>query len=246
MFVTDLGGGGWDLSAYISTDKLYNAHLHLSNYSRQAFGHAGKPFAHVIFGGIDTVRFSPDEAVVRDCTILYAGRLLPHKGIDHLISAVPAKVPLRLIGREFDQRYLADLRALALGKQVTFEHDCGDADLIAAYRKSACVVLPSVYRTMYGGETKVPELLGQTLLEAMGCAAPVICTAVASMPEIVEDGVTGFIVPPNNPAALRERICWLLDHPAEADAMGKAGRQRVLERFTWPMVVQRCLDIYSS
>jgi len=246
VFVTDLGGGGWDISAYLSTDSWYNAHLHLSNYSREVAGHAGKPFAHVILGGIDTVKFSPAPGEVRQRTILYAGRLLPHKGVGDLVNAVPDKIQLRLIGREADPRHLGDLRRLAAGKQVAFEHDCGDTELIEAYRQAACVVLPSVYRDMYGGETRVPELLGQTLLEAMACGAPVIGTAVASLPEIIEDGVTGFIVPPNDPGALRARICWLLDHPAEASAMGEAGRREVLARFTWPMVVQRCLDIYSS
>jgi glycosyltransferase involved in cell wall biosynthesis len=107
-------------------------------------------------------------------------------------------------------------------------------------------VLPSVYRTIYGDETLVPELLGQTLLEGMACGRPVICTRVASMPEIVEDGVCGFIVPPNDPAALAERIGWLHDHPAEAAAMGAAARRRVLNKFTWPKVVRRCLEIYAG
>ena len=56
---------------------------------------------------------------------------------------------------------------------------------------------------MYGHESKVPELLGQTLLEGMACGALAICTAVASMPEVVTDGETGFVVPPNDPAAMR-------------------------------------------
>jgi glycosyltransferase involved in cell wall biosynthesis len=108
------------------------------------------------------------------------------------------------------------------------------------------VVLPSVYRTMYGTESKVPELLGQTLLEGMACGAPAICTNVASMPEVVEDGVTGFVVPPNDPQTLGGKLAWLRDHPAEACAMGQASRTRVLELFTWPAVVRRCLQIYRS
>ena len=85
---------------------------------------------------------------------------------------------------------------------MAFHQDCDDDALIDAYRRSLCVVLPSVYKTMYGDETTVPELLGQTLLEGMACGSPVICTRVASLPEVVEDGVTGFIVPPNSPARL--------------------------------------------
>jgi glycosyltransferase involved in cell wall biosynthesis len=92
----------------------------------------------------------------------------------------------------------------------------------------------------------VPELLGQTLLEGMACGAPTVCTDVASLPEVVDHGVTGFVVPANNPAALGERLRWLADHPAEAARLGAAGRRRVLERFTWPAVVQRCLAAYRG
>ena len=91
------------------------------------------------------------------------------------------------------------------------------------YRRALCVVLPSVYRTP-AGETKVPELLGQTLLEGMACGAAAICTDVASMPEVVEDGVTGFVVPPNDPAAIGERLAWLARHRERAAVMGAAGR----------------------
>jgi len=99
---------------------------------------------------------------------------------------------------------------------------------------------------MYGAQTKVPELLGQTLLEGMACATPVICTNVASMPEIVNDGLTGFVVPPNDVATLRQRLTWLFEHPREASVMGERARRRVLEKFTWPMVVRRCLEIYAG
>src|SRR5207244_4178529 len=99
---------------------------------------------------------------------------------------------------------------------------------------------------MYGGESRVPELLGQTLLEGMSCGTPAICTNVASMPEVVEDGVSGFVVPPNDPVTLGNRIQWLRDHPREAKEMGQAAQRRVLDKFTWPAVVRRCLDIYAA
>jgi len=99
---------------------------------------------------------------------------------------------------------------------------------------------------MYGAETRIPELLGQTLLEGMACGIPAICTSVASMPEIVVDGVTGFVVPPNDSAALREKLQWLRDNPKRARAMGEAARQRIMDHFTWPLVVKRCLEIYQS
>jgi glycosyltransferase involved in cell wall biosynthesis len=64
------------------------------------------------------------------------------------------------------------------------------------------------------------------------------------MPEVVEDGVTGFVVPPNDPAAIGERLAWLAAHPDRAAVMGVAGRERVLRHFTWDAVVSRCLAAY--
>jgi len=246
VFVTDLGGGGWDVSAFVSTDRWFDGHLHLSEYSRTYSGHGSIAFAHVILGGVDTQKFSPGDAITHRGAVVYAGRILPHKGINDLVAAMPPDLELKIIGRVADQRFLADLRRLAAGKRVTFLDNCDDAELIQAYRDALCVVLPSVYRSMYGDETRVPELLGQTLLEGMACSRPVICTRVASLPEIVEDGICGFIVPPNDPAPLADRIQWLREHPVEAAAMGTAARQRVLDYFTWPRVVRRCLEFYAS
>jgi glycosyltransferase involved in cell wall biosynthesis len=246
VFVSDLGGGGWDISSYLSTDRWYHAHLHLSRYSRAVFGHEKRAWAHVVYGGVDTDKFSPDPCAPRTNTVLFVGRLMPHKGVNDLVEGVPDDLPLELIGQPYDASFFAELQRIGAGKQVRFRTDCDDDALSEAYRRALCVVLPSVYRDLYGHTTRVPELLGQTLLEGMACGIPAICTAVASMPEVVEDGVTGFVVPPNDPAALRARLCWLRDHPAEARAMGQAARARILERFSWDAVVRRCLDIYCA
>ena len=246
VFVSDLGGGGWDVSGYVATDGWYHGHLHISAYSRSVSGHNDNPRAHVILGGVDTERFSPDAAAPRDGGALYVGRLLPHKGVNDLIEAIPPDLPLELIGQAYHATFLQRLQRIAEGKRVRIRHDCDDGALVRSYRRALCVVLPSVYRDLYGQETRVPELLGQTLLEGMACGAPAICTNVASMPEVVEDGVTGFVVPPNDPTALRERIVWLRDHPREARTMGEAARRRILEKFSWPRVVRRCLEIYGS
>ncbi len=245
VFVTDLGGGGWDISAYVSTDGWFHGHLHISEYSRYVFGHQNAATARVILGGVDTAKFSPAEGIPRDGGVLFVGRLLPHKGIAHLIEALPSGLSLDIVGPPNDSTYVARLHALANGKSVRFRHDCTDEMLIDAYRRALCVVLPSLYRTPEG-ETNVPELLGQTLLEAMACGAPVIATRVASLPEIVEDSKNGFVVEADDRAELAERLRWLDKHRAEAAAFGANGREIVLKRFQWPHVVQRCLDAYSA
>jgi glycosyltransferase involved in cell wall biosynthesis len=246
IFVSDLGGGGWDLSTYISTDRWYHGHLHISRYSQSVFGHSGNPRARAIFGGVDTDKFSPAQQGTRTGGVLFVGRLLPHKGVNYLIEGLPADLPLTIMGARGEERYYEDLAKLAQGKQVRFAEGCSDEELVEAYRRALCIVLPSVYRTMYGDETRVPELLGQTLLEGMACETPAIASDVASMPEVVEDGVTGFIVPPNDPAALGAKIQWLADNPEEARAMGVAGRRHVREKFTWEAVVDRCLEAYEE
>ncbi|MBI1347035.1 glycosyltransferase [bacterium] len=246
VFASDLGGGGWNLSARLQTSKWFHGHLHISEYSRSLSNGSADTRHHVILGGIDTETFSPDNTIAREPLVLFVGRLMPHKGVDDLIIALPPGLTLELIGKPYHEAFHVRLKELAVGKQVIFRTDCTDADVIKAYRRALCVVLPSVYRDHYGNETKVPELLGQTPLEGMACGCPAIVTDVASLPEVVEDKVCGFIVPPNNPDALREKLEWLRDHPDDARQMGAAGRQRVLEGFTWASVVQRCLDVYSS
>lgn len=243
--VSDLGGGAWDISAYLSTESWYHKHLHISDYSRRLTDRTHDPRHQIILGGVDTEKFSPDPEVRRGDSVLFVGRLMPHKGVIDLVDAVDPDMPLSLIGQPYHERYYADLQAAARNKSVEFLHESDDSALIDAYRRARVLVLPSVYTDRYGGHTLVPELLGQTLLEAMACGTPAICTDVASMPEVVEDGVTGFIVPPNDPAALGEKLRYLREHPEVVERMGRAARQRVLEHFTWDRVVDRCLDFYQ-
>jgi glycosyltransferase involved in cell wall biosynthesis len=248
VFTTELGGGGLSVYRFVNADSWFEGHLHVSEYSRQIAGHGALPGARVISGGVDTAKFVPDPSVRRRGEVLFVGRLLPHKGINYLIDALDARTPLRLVGRRMvpDRGYYQLLRRLAVGKQVSFHENCDDAAVVRAYQRAACVVLPSVYADVFGGRSAIPELLGQTLLEGMACGTPAVCTAVGGMPEVVEDGVTGFVVPPNDPDQLGEKVRWLCTHPAAVRRMGEAARERVVQRFTWERVVERCLTAYGA
>lgn len=247
IFTTHHGSGGIALHHYVDVSRWYAGHLQVSEFSRRAFHQSDLPTARVILGGVDTQRFSPDPHAERTGDVLFVGRLLPHKGINYLIEAIDESTPLTLIGRRWRhaQGFYDLLQELAASRRVVFREDCDDAAIIAAYRRALCVVLPSVYTTVFGDHYAIPELLGQTLLEGMACGTPAVCTAVGGMPEVVDDGVTGFVVPPNDPAALAAKIRWLREHPAEARQMGQAARQRVLDRFSWDRVVDRCLEAYG-
>jgi glycosyltransferase involved in cell wall biosynthesis len=245
VFATDLGGAGLDLSSYVSTDRVYHGHLHISQYSQKLSGQEGWPRSRVIYGGVAVDRFGPDPAGLRDGTVLFAGRLLPHKGIDVLIRALPRGMALRIVGQEASDRYLGLLQGLASGREVRFIRDADDAALLGYYRRALCVVLPSVYQTVYGDRTERPELLGQTLLEGMACDTPGICSDAASLPEIVRHGETGFVVPWGDADALRSRLEWLRDRPDEARRMGVAAGVDVRRRFDWDRVVSDCLAAYA-
>ena len=246
VFVTELGGGGWDFSSYMSTDRWFHGHLHISEFSKRVFGHADLARARVIFSGVDTDKFSPEPAVARTGGILFVGRLLPHKGVDRVLEALPPDLPMDVVGRPYAPEYLELLRQLAVGKQVTFHHDFDDVRLLDMYRRARCIVLPSLYKDRYGNETTIPELMGQTLLEGMACGLPAICTDVAAMPESVVDGVTGFVVPPGDTAAMRHALVELYSNNGRATAMGMAARRRMVDHFGWHAVVQRCLDAYEE
>jgi glycosyltransferase involved in cell wall biosynthesis len=244
VFVTDLGGGGWDLSDYFNTDRFFDGHLHISEYSRRISGHTNFARAHVVYGGVDAERFRVGDG--RGRSLLFVGRLMPHKGVDILIDALPSHIDLLIVGPESTTDYSDRLHAMTKTKRVTFLGEVDDSALPAIYRSAFAVALPSVYRDCYGHETSVPELLGQTLLEGMACGLPAIATTVGSLPEVVENGRTGILVPPNDPAALREAITDLAKDRAWAQRMGAAGRERAVSRFGWEATVSRCLTAYSE
>jgi glycosyltransferase involved in cell wall biosynthesis len=246
VFVTDLGGGGLDFATLVKTDGWFRGHLHMSEFSRKVSGHETNRNARVILTGVDAGLFSPSPALEKSTDVVFVGRVLPHKGVDKVIEALPPDRTLDVVGGTFHPEYMAVLKDLARGKQVRFLGELSGQALVDAYRRARAVVLPSLYRDRYGNDYPVPELLGQTLLEGMACGIPAICTDVAAMPEAVVDGETGFVVPPNDLEAMRRAIVTLSTDHALAARMGTAGRERMLTHFTWDAVVKRCLEAYRS
>jgi glycosyltransferase involved in cell wall biosynthesis len=244
VFLTDLGGAASHFSDSLPISRFVTAVLPVSGFGARTLGLEAP--TRVIFGGVGPHLIADATEVPRQRKVLFVGRLLPHKGIDVLIRAIDPDVTLEIIGRPYNPEYFQLLQELAAGKDVRFVTDASDEDLHRAYREAAVTVLPSVYLDVYGTRHAVPELLGLVLLESMACGTPTICTDVGGMPEFVEDGVTGFVVPPNDPDALRERINHLVRNPEIVAQMGQRGRERVLERFTWDAVARRCLAAYEA
>jgi glycosyltransferase involved in cell wall biosynthesis len=245
IFVTDLGGRTTLASTNLQLARLVCRFLHLTEFA--ATWTKTSERSTLIFGGVDTDRFALPASLVPRDRILYVGRILPHKAIDVLIRAAGDDIPLTIAGRPYYQRYYDDLQSLAQGTQVQFITDADDARILDLYQRAQAIVLPSVYTDMYGQHYEGnSEFLGLTLLEGMACGAPAICTNVGGMPEIVRDGVTGFVVPPHDPATLRARLLQLRENPDLVAAMGERAAQEVRDRYTWEEVADRCLTAYRQ
>jgi glycosyltransferase involved in cell wall biosynthesis len=230
--------------------RLFDLFLTVSAYSAREL-RSPAVRTRVIYGGADPVRYTPDSRVERR-GVLFVGRLTPHKGVDRLLQAVSAETPVRIVGstghdpRPPEREYPGLLRHLARGREVEFLGAVSDAELSRVYKAAQVLALPSVERTCYGRTVRVSELLGLAVLEAMSSGTPVVASRTGGVDEIVRDGETGFLVPPGDVSALRERLDQVLRDPVLAGRLGANARQDVLERFTWERVAERCLAAYES
>ncbi len=230
---------------------------------------------HVVHNGIDLDGWQRPEtetqrtvadAVVRGLgidpdrpTVVFVGRITRQKGLPYLLQAVaalPAEVQLVLCAGAPDTPEIAAEVTTAVdqlradrGGIVWIEQMLPREELIAVLAVGTVFVCPSIY-----------EPLGIVNLEAMAVGLPVVGTATGGIPEVIEDGVTGLLVPidqesdgtgrPLHPevfvANLAKALTTLLLDPARATQMGRAARKRVEDHFAWSAIGERTLEIYRQ
>ena len=222
----------------------------------------------VIGNGIDTQEYRPDpgtEALARygidpaRPSVVFVGRITRQKGLTYLLDAAPAidaEAQLVLLaGAPDTPEIAAEIEAKmervreARGSVIWVEKMLPKREVIQILSHTTVFVCPSIY-----------EPLGIVNLEAMACEAAVVATATGGIPEVVEDGVTGLLVPfdsvddpsrePRNPerfaADIAERVNALLRDPERARKMGAAGRRRAVEQFGWAAVAERVVELYRD
>jgi glycosyltransferase involved in cell wall biosynthesis len=246
--VTDHGLGGGDWAGLLP--RLFDRFLTVSAYSARQLA-APVSRTRVVYGGADPARFAPDpQATGRG--ILFVGRLTPHKGVDRLIEALPEEAGLRVVGSPGhdpdlpEREYPELLRRLAGRRNVEFLGVVPDSDLPTLYRGAQVLALPSVHRTCFGREVRVSELLGLAAIEAMASGTPVVASRLGGLPEVVEHGVTGFLVEPGDVAELRGRLEQVLSDRRLAVRLGRNAREHFLEKFTWEACADRCVAAYAE
>ena len=164
-----------------------------------------------------------EEAVEETGFFLFVGRLRIRKGVEVLLEAMKRLPDARLlIAGDGEHRASLERRAaeLELGAAVRFLGRCDASRVRGLLRRARALVVPSIY-----------EGMPLVVLEAMEAGVPVIASAVSGIPEVVEDGETGWLVPPEEPAALADALAAAWTDPAEAARRGAAGRRRIDERF---------------
>ena len=245
-------GGGRLLKALIRTYELtmggyivrHSDHLTcVSNAVAEHARHMGgrSILVTVIPNGVDASLFHPKPGRNNiSQTILFVGRLVPNKGPETLIQTVPLVLaqhpqaqfvmvgdgPLRV-------RLQKQARKLGIGHAIQFLGIRYDVPQLM--REAALLVRPSWL-----------EGMPLTVLEAMASAIPVVATPVGGTPEILKDGVHGFLIPVGSSVALAKAIVRLLDDRSLAKEMGRRGRELVQANYTWDAVVEQMEHVYTE
>lgn len=194
--------------------------------------------------GVDPDVFRPYDDVVKK-----KGRLMvttssdvPMKGLVPLLEAIAKlraerDIDLIVIGKPQPKgRVASALERLGLTDIVTTISGVSDEDLARLYGEAEIAIVPSLY-----------EGFSLPAIEAMSCGVPVVATTGGALPEVVGvNGETGLLVEPNNPDALVEAIGRLLDDAALRQRLGVAGRERVIERFTWQVTAKGTAACYDA
>lgn len=192
--------------------------------------------------------------------IIFVGRITRQKGILHLVQAVPYlqnRVQILLCASNPDtleldhemQHAVSEARQYSKNPVLWVQESVPQQDLVALYSQAAAFVCPSIY-----------EPFGIVNLEAMSCGTPVVASRVGGIPEIIEPGKDGYLVPfqarslqdsePADPQGfshdLALKIDKILADPLQAEIMGRAAREKVLAKFSWQTIAAQTLELYQE
>ena len=177
-----------------------------------------------------------------DLVLLTVANLLPYKGHRDLIEAIvgmckdlPQPWRLILVGRDDGIRSSLEERAAEAGIAGNLHFVQDRCDLESLYQAADIAILPS-------HEEGFPN----AVIEAMGAGLPVIATNVGGIPDAIEHGRTGLIVPPHQPAALGDAILELARDPVRCELLGRNGRTKIEAEFSLPLCVDRYVRLYQG
>ncbi len=268
-------GGGYALSSYCERSAIENAAAVIAVSSGMvpdilsSYPSVDPAKVSVIHNGIDTTEYAPTTDVTAlekygvdpaRPSVVFLGRITRQKGLPYLLAAAHSFDPeaqlVLLAGSPDTPEIEAEVAAGIAALQATRTGVVWIADMVTRaeavqfFNAASVFVCPSIY-----------EPMGIVNLEAMACETPVVATATGGIPEVVADGSTGILVPidpdpadpygaPRDPAAFAasfaDSVNALLGDPSRRALMGKAGRERAVEHFSWAAIAERTRQLYAS
>jgi starch synthase len=266
-------GGGYRLSSWVErtafedADAVIAVSAGMRRDILRSYPQIDPERVEVVYNGIDLTDWVPndDPDAVRALgvdpdrpSIVFVGRITRQKGLPYLLRAarlLPPEVQLVLCaGAPDTDEIMAEVTSLVdvlrteRDGVVWIDRHLPRPELTALLTSATAFVCPSVY-----------EPLGIVNLEAMACGAPVVGTATGGIPEVVDDGVTGVLVPidqaddgtgtPLDPDRfvrdLADALTAVVSDPERARAMGQAGRRRAETHFAWDAIAARTIEVYQ-
>ncbi|MDQ2777574.1 MAG: glycosyltransferase family 4 protein [Acidobacteriota bacterium] len=224
----ELSLGREDFAKLVAETKMASHFLAASSFTRRTLienGTAADAIT-VLPYGVDSKRFTPGPDALKKRTsgplrLLFVGTINQRKGIKYLLEALRLlrykEVHLTVCGRVVDDLQLFK----PFVSQVDIRPSVGFAELLQAYQESDLFVFPSV-----------AEGFAQVLLESLACGLPILSTTHTAAPDLIDEGIQGFVVEPRRPDQIAERIEWALCHRSQLCEMRGAARARAQE-FTW-------------
>lgn len=213
-----------------------DVYVALSQFAREEFVQGGLPAEKIIVKP-NFADLNGNLAHGNGEFALYAGRLVPEKGVSTMVAAwrhLTCSVPLRICG---EGPLLGDLQAQLVlwdSQTITFAGRIARTELINEMKKARFLLFPSEWY----------ESFPMTIVEAFACGIPVIASRLGAMQEIVSDGITGLLFNPGDPMDLAQKAEWAWTHPGEMREMGKAARKEYEMKYTAAINYQQLLGIY--
>jgi alpha-maltose-1-phosphate synthase len=253
-------GGGYQLSSWCERDSVLaaTAVIAVSEGMRAdllgAYPAVDPDRVRVIHNGIDATQYAPDHGTdVLDRygvdpdrpSVVFVGRITRQKGVPVLLRAaadLDPDVQLVLCAGQPDTPELGEevtrlVEQLQNSRQgvIWLQGMLERREVIQLLSHATAFVCPSLY-----------EPLGIVNLEAMACGSAVVASKTGGIPEVVADGETGLLVPPDDPTSLATAMNELARDPGRAEVMGRAGRERAIAHFDWSAIAAQTARLYGD
>lgn len=215
--------------------------------SHEGVGELGDAFGvrpekvSVVYNGIDVDAFRNTGERRMENSLLFVGNTEDHKkGLQYLFEALamlPEKITLTIVDEGPPKRLSAwsVIERLGLQKRITFTGKVDMGTLLHLYSTCTLLVMSSLH-----------EGFGLPAAEAMACETAVVTTTAGALKEVVAHGETGLMAPPMDSKALAAAVMELMKDRKRRERMGRAGRKRAVEMFSWPVAAKNTYDVYAD